>query len=66
MMRNATLTSVLTRRATAWALKQRVTASPSRVSGPQTVRLNDPLPNAPRVHTNHPLAKRADDHRRQY
>ncbi len=27
------------------------------VSGQQTARLNDPLPNAPRVHTNHPLAE---------
>jgi hypothetical protein len=29
----------------------------SEVSGQQTIRLNDPLPNAPRVHTNHPLAE---------
>ena len=27
------------------------------VSGQQTARLNDALPNAPRVHTNHPLAE---------
>jgi hypothetical protein len=27
------------------------------VSGQQTARLNDALPNAPRVHTNHPLTE---------
>jgi len=27
------------------------------VTGQQTVRLSDPMPNAPRVHTNHPLSE---------